>query len=267
MYANIESRLALRYELRIYGAKHTSEETQAIHNRQGRIQKLIDRFEHQADGFILHQLDMDVPDLSTIDDYSEYDTADLPGGLPDLDAQPSACPTHHPAIRTSDGSGIDHLNPEDLPIPLPLSVGWDWCVTHHCTSLAAKEAQLCVAQANDSIHKLRLALGYKSAIFRTQVRSANSQQKKTRAWNAVKSVEITVHENVCIYSMAHNAYRTLRQAYPTGPDLPQLLPKDLHIATLILGSEKTGQRNKQRSWIWSFGQTTEDNGTWMDDCM
>jgi hypothetical protein len=187
--------------------------------------------------------------------------------FPDLDAQPSACPTHHPTIRTSDGSGIDHLNPEDLPIPLPSSVGWDWCVTHHCTSLAAKEAQLRVAQANDSIHKLRLALGYKSAIFHTQVRSANSQQKKTCAWNAVKSVEITVHENVCIYSMAHNAYRTLHQAYPTGPDLPQLLPKDLHIATLILGSEKTGQRNKQRSWIWSFSQTTEDNGTWMDDCM
>ncbi|KAN0131053.1 hypothetical protein V8E53_011186 [Lactarius tabidus] len=213
-----ELQLALRYELRIYGAKHTSEETQAIHNRQGRIQKLIDRFEHQADGFILHQLNMDIPNLSAIDDYN--------------------------------GSGIDHLNPEDLPIPLPSSVGWDWCVTHHSTSLAAKEAQLRVAQANDSIHKIRLALGYKSAIFRTQVRSAKSQQKKTRAWNAVKSVETTVHENARIYSMARNAYWTLRQAYPTGPDLPQLLPNDLHIATLVLGSEQTGQ---------------QDNGTWMDD--
>ncbi|KAN0128148.1 hypothetical protein V8E53_014063 [Lactarius tabidus] len=260
-----ELQLALRYELRIYGAKHTSEETQAIHNRQGRIQKLIDRFKHQADGFILHQLNMDIPNLTAIDDYSEYDAADLPGGLPGLDAQPSVCPTHHPAIRTSDGSGIDHLNPEDLLIPLPSSVGWDWCVTHHSMSLAAKEAQLRVAQANDSIHKIRLALGYKSAIFRTQVRSAKSQQKKTRAWNAVKSVETTVHENARIYSMAHNAYRTLRQAYPTGPDLPQLLPNDLHIATLVLGSEQTGQCNKQQSWIWSFGQTTEDNGTWMDD--
>ncbi|KAN0125265.1 hypothetical protein V8E53_015656 [Lactarius tabidus] len=150
-----------------------------------------------------------------IQELHEYDAADLPGGLPGLDAQPSVCPTHHPAIRTSDGSGIDHLNPEDLPIPLPSSVGWDWCVTHHSTSLAAKEAQLRVAQANDSIHKIRLALGYKSAIFRTQVRSAKSQQKKTRAWNAVKSVETTVHENARIYSMAHNAYRTLHQAYPT----------------------------------------------------
>ncbi|KAN0138822.1 hypothetical protein V8E53_003210, partial [Lactarius tabidus] len=258
-----ELQLALRYELRIYGTKHTSEESQAIHNWQGCIQKLIDRFEHQADGFILHQLDIDVPNLSTINDYSEYDTLDLLGGLPGLDAQPSVCP--HPAIRTSDGSGIDHLNPEDLPIPLPSSVGWDWCVTHHSTSLATKEAQLRVAQANDSIHKICLALRYKSAIFCTQVRSANSQQKKTRAWNAVKSVEITVHENVCIYSMACNPYRTLHQAYLTGPDLPQLLPKDLHIATLIIGSEKTGQCNKQQSWIWSFGQTTEDNGTWMDD--
>ncbi|KAN0131064.1 hypothetical protein V8E53_011197 [Lactarius tabidus] len=241
-----ELQLALRYELRIYGAKHTSEETQAIHNRQGRIQKLIDRFEHQADGFILHQLNMDIPNLSAIDDYSEYDAADLPGGLPGLDAQPSVCPTHHPAIRTSDGSGIDHLNPEDLPIPLPSSVGWDWCVTHHSTSLAAKEAQLRVAQANDSIHKIRLALGYKSAIFRTQ-------QKKTRAWNAVKSVETTVHENARIYSMARNAYWTLRQAYPTGPDLPQLLPNDLHIATLVLGSEQTGQLERVH-WLRAKAQ-------------
>jgi hypothetical protein len=53
---------------------------------------------------------------------------------------------------------------------------------------------------------------------------------------------------------------------PNGPDLPQLLPEDLHVTTLVLGSDKAGQCNKQQSWIWSFGQTTEDDGMWMDDC-
>ncbi|KAF8258199.1 hypothetical protein EI94DRAFT_1623948, partial [Lactarius quietus] len=41
--------------------------------------------------------------------------------------------------------------------------------------------------------------------------------------------------------------------------------QDLHVATLVLGSDKPGQRNTQQSWIWSFGQTSEDEGTWMDD--
>jgi hypothetical protein len=36
-------------------------------------------------------------------------------------------------------------------------------------SLAAKEAKLRHAQAGDSIHRIRLALGFKSALFRTQV--------------------------------------------------------------------------------------------------
>jgi hypothetical protein len=171
-----------------------------------------------------------------------------------------------PSWGTLDGSGMNETNPEDFLIPLPSSAGWDWCVAHYHMSLAAKEAQLCVAQANQSIHKIHLALGFKSAIFCTQVRSANSQQKKTHVWNAVKSVEMTVHENACIYSMAWDAYQVLCPAFPSGPDLPKLLPKDLHVAMLVLGSEKTGQHNKQQSWIWSFSQTTEDDGTWMDEC-
>jgi hypothetical protein len=64
---------------------------------------------------------------------------------------------------------MNETNPEDFPIPLPSSAGWDWCVAHCHMSLAAKEAQLCVAQANQLIHNICLALGFKSAIFHTQV--------------------------------------------------------------------------------------------------
>ena len=61
--------------------------------------------------------------------------------------------------------------------------------------------------------------------------------------------------------MARDAYLRIHPAYPEGPDLPQLLSKDFHVATLVLGSEQTGQRNRQQSWIWSFGQTVGDDGT------
>ena len=66
--------------------------------------------------------------------------------------------------------------------------------------------------------------------------------------------------------MARDALWHVRLAYPKCPDLPQLHPQDLHVATLVLGSEQTGQRNKQSSWIWGFGTTAESDGTWMDEC-
>ena len=133
-------------------------------------------------------------------------------------------------------------------------------------SLAIKEAQLRLAQANESIHKICLSLGFKSAIYCTQVRLAKSQKKKTRAWSAIHRVETAVAEHARIYSMAHDACQRVHPAFPGGPELPQLLLEDLHVATLVLESEQTGQRNKQQLWIWSFGQATADDGTWMNDC-
>jgi len=167
---------------------------------------------------------------------------------------------------SSDGSGMDDLNPEDIPIPLPSSLGWSWCTKHDVTSLAVKEARLRNAQANEAIHRIRLALGFKSALFRTQVRHARTQKTKTRAWSAIHGADTTVQEHACVYSMARDAYQKLRNALQDPVELPKLLPKDLNVQTLILGSEQVGQRNTQLSWIWGFGKTVDNEGTWMSNC-
>ena len=162
--------------------------------------KLIDKFQHQADTFILHQHGLDHPKISPLDDYDQFDNVDSSLGSDEGEGGPSR---HRTSPRTSDGSWMDHINPEDLPILLPSTLGWMSYVSNGVKSLAAKEAQLWVAQANESIHRIHLALGFKSAIFHTQVRTANSQQKKTCAWNAVKSVDTTVHEHAHIYDEQH----------------------------------------------------------------
>ena len=82
----------------------------------------------------------------------------------------------------------------------------------------------------------------------------------------MRSVDTTVHEHACIYRLAHDAYWAICQALPKALDLLPLVPHDLHVATLVLRSDKVGQHNKQQSWIWGFGQKSEDDGTWMDDC-
>jgi hypothetical protein len=266
-HAHITPRLALRHQLQIHGPTPTPEEAQVIDNKQARLKRLINTFEHGADRFLFHQDSQDdLPNLS-VSNYAEYDQPAQPDSSIGMDLEQHASLTSQ-SVREDepDGSGMDTANPADIPILLPSTLGWEWCVSHGVQSLALKEAQLRLTQVNDSIHKIRLDLGFKSALFRTQVRLAKSQKKKTRAWSAIDSVERTVHEHARVYSMARDAYLRIHPAYPEGPDLPQLLPKDLHVATLVLGSEQTGQRNRQQSWIWSFGQTVGDDGTWMDDC-
>ncbi|KAH8980042.1 hypothetical protein EDB86DRAFT_3088268 [Lactarius hatsudake] len=260
-----ELQLAIRYQLRAHGLRVTTEEAQIIENKWSHLQKLIDMFEHQGDSFLLHQQPSDDSPISLLGEYDEYDHVDDLGVPGETDDNHLGYASHRRTPQALDGSGMDGLNPEDAPILLPSSLGWEWCIRHGAQSLAGKEVQLRHAQASESIHRIRLALGFKSALFRTHVRPAHTQQTKTRAWNAIHSVDTNVHEHARIYSMARDAYHKIQQASVNLPDLPKLRAEDLHVATLVLGSEPVGQRNRQKSWIWGFGHTVEDDGTWMDD--
>ncbi|KAI9435892.1 hypothetical protein BJY52DRAFT_1230672 [Lactarius psammicola] len=155
---------------------------------------------------------------------------------------------------------------EDAPtLPLGDYSEFDHVDSHSVQSLAEKEARLRYAQATDSIHSMRLALGFKSALFRDQVRPANTQRTKTRAWDAIHSVDTTVHQHARNYSMARDSFLKIRDAYEGGPELPELRLEDLRVNTAILGATQVGQRNTQLPWIWSFGTTVDQDGTWMDE--
>ncbi|KAN0138606.1 hypothetical protein V8E53_003594 [Lactarius tabidus] len=251
-----ELQLAIKHKLCTHKTELSVDDVQIIENKRSRLQTLINFFENQADTFLVHTTLVDNPLISLLDDYDEFDHT--------YDDGSSSSPHHSPMAQ--DGSNMDTGSPEDIPITLPSSFGWKWCVSHNAKSLAVKEAQLRHAQANDAIHQIRLTLGFKSALFRTHVRPANTQQTKTRAWNAIHNVDTTLTEHARIYSMARDAYRNLCNATNTMVELPSLRKEDLCVATLVLGSETTGQCNKQKSWIWGFGKTTEDDGTWMNDC-
>ena len=218
-------------------------------------------FSHQSDAFILnHEFtgeDVPIP----LGDYAEYDCAD------DIDESgvPKPLASGHIPHRTYaiDGFGT---NAEDIPLFLPSSLGWGWCVAHGHASLAKKEATLRYSQAADAVHRIRLALGFKSALFQTQVRHARTQKTKSRAWNAVRSVDAAVHDHARMYCMAKDAYNEVLDPSGELQALPPLQASDLRVNTSVLGAAEVGQRNQQLSWIWSFGTSTNRDGTWLDDC-
>ncbi|KAF8262068.1 hypothetical protein EI94DRAFT_1603959 [Lactarius quietus] len=175
---------------------------------------------------------------------------------------------HSHGSHASDGS---EMNAEDIPLCLPSSLGWDWCVRRGHRSLAKKEAKLRFAQVTDAIHHICLVLRFKSALFQTQVRHSRTQKTKSQAWSAVHNANVSVQEHVCNYSMARDAYVKLTDSSDMyseseGPSmLPLLKLADLRIHTIVLGGAATGQQNQQLSWIWSFGTSTRQEGAWMDD--
>ena len=261
---NLCIRLAIRYQLRTQGSQITVEDAQILENKQVRLQKLIDMFAHQSDAFILnHAFAEEGFLMASLGDYSEYDGADDidESGVP-KPSEPAQSRQCH-GYYVTDGSGI---NAKDVPLLLPSSLGWHWCVGHGHKALAKKEATLRYAQATDAIHRIRLALGFKSALFQTHVRHARTQKTKSRAWTAVHTVDAAVHDHARMYSMARDAYNKIMDPSEESPTLPLLQVTDLRVNTSIIGAAELGQRNKQLPWIWSFGTSTNQDGTWLDDC-
>ena len=174
--ANVLFRLAIRYDLRTSGM-HTIDKAQVIENKCGRLQKLIEMFEHQADSHLLRHKALDNVPITLLTDYSEFDDVDM---LDDSGSQTSPQSVSPPILRFSDESSVNQINAEDLSILLPSSLGWGWCVDHHLQALAEKEAKLRIAQANDAIHSMRLALGFKSAcsVVKSELQILNRQRRE-----------------------------------------------------------------------------------------
>ena len=66
--------------------------------------------------------------------------------------------------------------------------------------------------------------------------------------------------------MAREAYLRIQQAYSILPKLPQLHVADLRVGTTIINAAEVGQCNRQLPWIWTFGNSVHEHGTWMHEC-
>jgi hypothetical protein len=242
------------------------EDAQIIENKRHHLQKLIDMFEHQADAFLLNHQPTDNVPMSSMGDYLECDHVDDTDDSRNLEPSAIAPSGHHQRSHISDSPGMEGRSAEDISLLLPSSLGWEWCSSHGVKSLAIKEAKLHFAQANDSIHRIHLALRFKSTLFRTQVQDVWTQKTKTRAWTAIHSVNTTVHEHSWNYSMVRDAYLKVQDPSGRAPELRPLLLTDLRVNTAILRSAQVGQQNTQLPWIWSFRTAVKQDGTWMDEC-
>lgn len=132
---------------------------------------------------------------------------------------------------------------------------------------SSSELSLRQGQANDALHNLRIALGKKSFLFRTNIRSAKSQQKKTRAWSEVNSVDGVVRYQAKIYNATRRKMIHLGAEEKIMDRYKILTQGQLKVSTAIATPNARGQRNFQLAWFWNMDSKVDtQSDDWMEEC-
>jgi hypothetical protein len=167
----------------------------------------------------------------------------------------------------SDEEAEEEGHPEHAAIFLPSRISKVERENRGLAEMARQEAALRVGQINDCLQGLRMALGEKSIMLRTQVRNADSQHQMTRAWASINKVEAQVHRHVKRYQQAKKALVNLESANPQFQDITK---EDLRMPGDITHENRVDQRSDTMAWFWRLdpqlgGGNLEDNPK-MEEC-
>jgi hypothetical protein len=186
---------------------------------------------------------------SDSDDITDLDSDGGSEGYPDVDEE----------------LGLEaNIFPELVNLPLPSQVGIKICRDLGLSQIASQEVELRKGQAHECLHRLKLALGLKSALFRKTIRHAKSQKTKTRGWSTVRRVDASVRIHVRRYNGARHALLSLGCSQDDLKVFQPIHKEDLKMNHDITEENRFGQRSDSVSWFWRIngGQT---NDTWQDE--
>ncbi|KAF6764374.1 hypothetical protein DFP72DRAFT_986402 [Ephemerocybe angulata] len=139
--------------------------------------------------------------------------------------------------------------PEYIKIPLPS------LVTHipSCwTQLTSSELKLRLAQCHDCISRIRLEVGNKSFIFKSNIRLATGKKDRLRGYAAVASSNRVVNYQRAIYTQARWCLPRLGCSSGNLLKLKEISPNDVKAIPVVYNPQARNQRNKPLPWIWAL---------------
>jgi hypothetical protein len=147
----------------------------------------------------------------------------------------------------------DEECPEKSRLLMPSALGKEGCKEIGWGVMMEQELELRIGQANDSLEKLRLALGLKAVVYKTGVRPSKSQSTKTRARSDVSQVNKTIEKHSRSYRLAYQAILNLEASGDLLKRFQPLTDKDLGVGTDLVEENRIGQRSDVLAWIWRQG--------------
>lgn len=158
----------------------------------------------------------------------------------------------------------DSFRPEITTLPLPSALGPEWCSQDENHSIVQQELALRKGQANDVLHQLRVGLAEKSFLFRTEIRNANSQSKKTRAWDGFHTLENNLKHLVRAYSQSRQALVRLGAGADVLAKYRVLKAEDIKVSTAVIDIRKPSRAEATLAWFWRMDvQGDTESDSWM----
>jgi hypothetical protein len=153
----------------------------------------------------------------------------------------------------SDAEDIPENTPETKSLALPSSLGPGEVNRLGLVDLARQEAELRQGQINDALEGLRMALGEKSLLYRTDVRNMKSQRTSLKAWQNVNKQDAVARRHKRAYDRARKALIRLNIDTEYLSTLHDITPADMKMAGDVTEENRIGQRSSMLAWFWRLG--------------
>ncbi|KAF8442018.1 hypothetical protein L210DRAFT_3360697, partial [Boletus edulis BED1] len=157
--------------------------------------------------------------------------------------------------------------PDLTKLPLPSALGRKKMEQLDRLDLVKLELELREGQANDALHDVRLVLIEKAVLFRNDIRHATSHAKKTRAWDKVHVVNLTLARHAAIYRKCRQAMVHLGADDDRLKIYQPLSKEDLKATTSVLDPNSRGLCYEGLAWFWSLDVPCDAaSNDWMSEC-
>jgi hypothetical protein len=248
-------RISLAQYLKKLGKTISDANRNKILEKRRRLQSRIDSFHADAGHYLnIQELNCSNPshDDSHADDFTDSEAESENGDESDADAGPE----------------VDKFaEAEHTLLMLPSAFGNTACISAGHIHAVKHELRLRIGQANDALQELRVQLGHKAFLFRTSIRKANSQRKKTRAFSFKDSIESLVKLQYFKYSSARSAMIQLGASEDILKKYQTITKADLKITTIAHDPSIHGQRNSALPWFWTMdADQAAAESDWMLEC-
>lgn len=232
---------------------------------RGRLLEDIARFHREAVRFLPLRC---IPDATTLPAVSES-----PGAGWDSVEDSDVTGTRSPPLDPD--ANID-TPAEHRTIALPSHLGMSFCMENALQAAVRAERKLRIGQMNDALHHVRVAVGYKSLLYRTSHRAATTHRQKLRSFDEIHLADAEVLANARVYASARVAIQNLFAAEDSRQqgELQRLLEEyrvlqkaDLKANTALIEHSVRGTSHTHLPWFWGLGMQKDSRSEgWLAEC-
>ena len=164
-----------------------------------------------------------------------------------------------------DDTYMDDENCTKTTLWMPSTFGRDFCFKNGWGKIVDQEIQLRIAQAEESLEELRLAIGHKSLLYKTCIRKSKTQSTKLRSHTQLDKINVKIKECASGYRCARSALLSLGASADILKKFQALQDKDLKVNTDVAEENRTGQQNDILPWFWRIESGESTDNPWMNE--